>query len=1012
MVRRLLRIYFLLLALGATRAVAESDDSRWSVKKWDLDDGMSGLVVTGIAQTRDGYLWVAARTVLSRFDGVRFDPFPSTEFAPGSARGVRAMIPDRSGGLWLAIDPSELVHLGNGPARVVTMPIADVPTSLVEDATGTLWASYHNGVIYRVQGAKAENVSTAPGFPRGRASVIFATDSAGQVWWTKNRVLGTVQEGRFKAVASIPEGGVCMVAASHGGLWLSIGAALYRFEGGTLKSCGEFLAHPDGFAPTAVLESRDGAVWIGMRRVGLYRFQDGQFEEVDLSDRNCSALTEDHEGNIWVGTNGGGLRRVQPRACVLEGTDQGLPSDMLRSICQDVRGTIWAASQDGMLMRRVGERWETVIGREHRFGGGVASVAADRSGAVWVGTTRGALLRWQAGDFEIFDGADFKGRRVPSLFVSQSGDVWMSVEGPDALVRVRGHTFEKLPLARAYRRLRVHTEDSAGNLWVTADHRLLRLTGNQTIDETGLLAAVQKPIRSLLATPDGSLWIGFAGAGLGRLKNGQFGLLGMEAGLHDDHIDQLIADGLGWIWIGSNHGVFKVAQQELADAIDGKIARVRSTVYGHNVGLTSQPAVFESSPSTLRSRDGRLWFSLRDGVAIISPQRLPQEPSPPTVRVTEVTIDGKAVASHRAIWAQPRGLELGAGHALLNLPPAHRRLDVAFTALTFRSPENVQFRYRLEGYDDAWIDAGTQRTASYPRLAAGNYRFRVSAANSDGVWNEAGATLAFAVEPFMWQRWWFRTGALLVFTGLVVALVRYVSYRRLRARLLALEKQVAIERERARIARDIHDDLGGSLTQIALLSDRALRERDTANPTAEIAKISARVHEGIRSLDEIVWAINPSNDNLEHLVDYIGQFAVDFLRVAGIPCQIDLPVALPACALSAEARHGVFLAVKETLNNIVRHAQASEVTFRATLDATRIELTIVDNGRGFEVTTRDTFANGISNLQQRMRELGGSYTVESAIGNGTRVLISLPLTPAAPGQNECPVAIGDLPALK
>jgi signal transduction histidine kinase len=207
--------------------------------------------------------------------------------------------------------------------------------------------------------------------------------------------------------------------------------------------------------------------------------------------------------------------------------------------------------------------------------------------------------------------------------------------------------------------------------------------------------------------------------------------------------------------------------------------------------------------------------------------------------------------------------------------------------------------------------------------------------------------------------------------------------------LKALEQQVALDRERARIARDIHDDLGGSLTQIALLSDRARAAPDHA--AVDVEHISTRVRDGIRSLDEIVWAINPSNDTLEHLLDYIGQFAVDFLRLAGIRCLVDLPVTLPARAVSAEARHSLFLAVKETLNNIVRHSGATEVTFRGVVSDEAVELTLTDNGCGFDQPPQDAFSNGIRNLQERMAEIGGSYTLRSAAGAGTTAVLSLRL---------------------
>jgi len=328
----------------------------------------------------------------------------------------------------------------------------------------------------------------------------------------------------------------------------------------------------------------------------------------------------------------------------------------------------------------------------------------------------------------------------------------------------------------------------------------------------------------------------------------------------------------------------------------------------------------------------------------------------------------------------------GAVRAALTLPPEHRKVDLEFTALSFVAPENVRFRHRLAGLDEDWIEAGTERRASYPRLPAGDYEFRVQACNNDGVWNEAGATLALTVAPFVWQRWWFRVAAFGWFTAAVVALVRYVSFRGLRLKLRAAEQQASLYQERARIAKDIHDDLGGSLTQISLLSELARQDREAPEKTAaHAARISDTARLVIKSLDEIVWAVNPRNDTLPHLIDYTGQFAVEFLRAAGIRCHVDLPDHPPPRAVPAEVRHNLFLTVKEALNNVVRHAHASEVWLQAVITDASLRVVLEDNGRGFERAPDDATADGLRNMRQRMEEIGGEFHIGNRAGGGTRL---------------------------
>ena len=311
--------------------------------------------------------------------------------------------------------------------------------------------------------------------------------------------------------------------------------------------------------------------------------------------------------------------------------------------------------------------------------------------------------------------------------------------------------------------------------------------------------------------------------------------------------------------------------------------------------------------------------------------------------------------------------------------------------MSFYAPENVQFRYRLEGVDKDWIEAGTQRSVAYSRLPAGNYHFHVIASNRDGVWNEKGAGLAFMVLPFFWETLTFRLTALGAFTLCVILMVRYVSFRRLRLRLQQAEKQAALYKERARIAKDIHDDLGANLTQIALLSELVRQDSTPPSKTdVHTQKISATARQAIKSLDEIVWAVNPRNDTLAQLMDYTGQFALDYLESAEIRCRLDFPDQIPELQIPTNVRHNLFLVVKEALNNVVKHARADEVWLRLATTVEALQIEIEDNGCGFGRTSDSPGADGLRNMRQRMKEIGGECRIESRIGSGTKIIIEFP----------------------
>jgi signal transduction histidine kinase len=399
--------------------------------------------------------------------------------------------------------------------------------------------------------------------------------------------------------------------------------------------------------------------------------------------------------------------------------------------------------------------------------------------------------------------------------------------------------------------------------------------------------------------------------------------------------------------------------------------------------------VFGASIGALLRSDGKLWIPMATALAIIDPSLERPLTEPPPVWITEVRVDENTVAAHADLLPLRDAVE--ATNARLTLPPQHRRIDLAFTALSFRTPSNVQFRYRLENFDDTWIEAGTRRTVSYSRLSTGNYRFQVQACSSDGVWNETGATLALRIQPFLTDTWWFRAGTFAGFAALVIGVTRTISGRRLRQRLREAEHETALERERARIARDIHDDLGSRLTKIVLLS--GLANRDVAAPekmAERVADISETAQQLVKSLDETVWTVNPRNDTLPHLISYLAQFTVKFLRTAEIVCDLDIPDDPPTLPVSAELRHHVLLAMKEALTNVVRHSGASRVIFGIKLSETELELGLEDNGRGFTGVSADPDADGLRNMQQRMIQIGGRFEIQNGPLGGTRVSLVLP----------------------
>jgi signal transduction histidine kinase/ligand-binding sensor domain-containing protein len=991
----------LCLCAGGARG-ARTAGSPWLARSWQTDDGLPGNVVVGVAQTTNGYLWVATEGGLSRFDGVRFREV-ETARTPGSrATILRTLLCGRDGNLWVGTDGASATRIDawGATSELVTsgMPESQ-PVSMAQDRDGTVWMSFVNRMVCRISGGKVEILGAEVGLPGG-GPCTFATDAEGQLWFAQGGHVGVFRAGRFQTLTPLPDANTRIAVSRAGGVWICSGPQLFKFEEGAgLTEASRLSSSRTGVSPAVMLEDRSGAVWIGTSTRGLFRFADRQCEHVETSHQEILSLGEDCEGDLWVGTGGGGLDRLRMRVLELQGTESGLPFESILSVCEDSEGGLWAAALNGALARWNGMGWSGVTSKAGWTGGQATCLAADRQGNVWIGTRSHGLYQWQSGHFSVLGPLEgLASQHIRGLLPASSGDLWIGMDGSPSVQRLHDGAFIAVDLPDTTEDVRAMAEDSSRRIWLgMRDGLLLRVDGTNVTDETPGNASPPSAIRCLEATPDGTLWIGYAGTGIGRLRNGRYARVGMSQGLLDGHVSQMAADDRGSLWIAGNRGIFQVWRPELEAAMDRGTARVRSIIYGRDEGLSSLQANYGYTPGATRSRDGRILFAMRTGLAVVHSRNVQDNLLPPQVVIEDMLVDGRrAAAGGEATVPAADGAH--PSDPPVRLPPDNQRVDFEYTALSFVAPENVCFRYRLEGVDAGWVEAGARRVATYPRLSAGRYRFRVLACNNTGIWNETGASLGFIVRPFFWQTWWFRFSVVAAFSASLIAIVRYVSFRRLREELRVLEEQAALHRERARIAKDMHDDLGASLTEIALLSE--LAAQDVAAPQkaeAHIRKITGTARQVVKSLDEIVWAVNPRNDTLAHLIDYAGQYTLDFLRAPGIRCRLDLPETPPARTIPADVRHNLFLVIKEALHNVVKHAHATEVWLRAAASDEGLRISVEDNGCGFERPVEHAGADGLRNMRQRMIEIGGGCFIESRPGAGTKVIIEMPWPHSLPG---------------
>jgi ligand-binding sensor domain-containing protein/signal transduction histidine kinase len=813
-----------IVAMGG-KSLAQPTNSGWVARVWQSDDGLPNNDVSGLAQSADGYLWVANPARLARFDGVHFEDYSSAAVMKPYNNRITAVLQSRRGGLWLAMDHGPVAYLSAGSEVLVTNGLPDLGVlGIEEDSEGAAWVSYRSGPVCRVRNGVATQFLTNSATGASGSSYL-AADEQGQVWAVKGRMVSRFNGTDFTPLLMLNSNTPARIArARGGGVWVCQEPKLSMIsEDGTEHEVPMSAAATEeltGMEPTCLMEDADGGLWIGTTDGGLFRYKGGEVQSVATSHRTINCLAQDREGNIWVGTEGGGLDRLEPQPVVLEGTESGLPVEMVQSICEDTGGVIWAVTQNSVLVRRTGSQWTRVSGGSGWPGGKPMCVAADQTGGVWIGAEGHLLYCLRGGNYTAWHQADgLKGRYVRSLLASKAGDVWIAEAGPESLLRLRNGKIQNLKVPENAGVFRAMTEDRNGNIWVgTSKHVLLKATGDEVTDVAAKIEPHPSAIRSLLATPDGTLWLGYAGRGVGRYKNGHYTGFSTDEGMYDNFVSQIVADGRGWIWFGADHGIFKVREEDFDDVAEGRATEVRPVHYGESAGLPSLQASFGNSPGTLLSHDGRLWMPMMSALAVADPDKLREAGPPPPVLLRQVSVDGETEAMYGGALPVPTGLALEKPGATLRLPPNHHHVEFEFTALSFTAPENVRFRYRLEGFDDGWVDSKGSRVASYSRLPAGNYRFQVRACNGDGVWGQTSAAIGFSVAPFLWQKWWFRLGGAATFTALVLGIARLLEARRMRERVLELERRSELERSRmagmAEVATSVLHNVGNVLNSV------------------------------------------------------------------------------------------------------------------------------------------------------------------------------------------------------
>ncbi len=779
--KRAAALAFLILAAASPFALALDPDraiTQYGLETWSKKEGLPQHSAPAVARTRDGYLWVGTEEGLLRFDGAKFRLFDASNTPQLARHNIVRLLAGRRGGLWIGTLGGGLVWTDGETFRRYTTKDGlseDVVSALCEDRDGSLWVGTFSKGVSHFAGGRFTAVTKREGLTSDEIRAIHQ-DAEGALWiGTRGGGLDRLQDGRVDSwttanglsndqVTSLADDGA-------GGLWIGTRKGLGRWSGGKLTT----LTAADGLKNdevTSLARDRDGVLWVGTVTGGLNRIAGGRIDALTkaegLPDDTILSIADDDDGNLWVGSDGG-LTRLSAGAFLPTGTLEGLPSDDVRPVFQSSSGDIWAGTRGAGLARRTSGAWKVYTQKDGLPSDRVWALHEDRAGDVWAGT-KGGLARFHGGRWTSYTKADGLAADLVFAIVSDAaGDLWIGTVG--GLSRYRDGKFTSFGPSDGLTNERVYSllPGSDGTLWIgTAGGGLDRMKDGRI---TAAFPASEAPfVFAIAEEPDGAILVGTGDHGLTRFDGRRVTKIARAEGLSDDTVFTIVDDGRGFLWMTSNRGVFRVAREEIAKFAAGRIPRVASESFGTADGMRESECNGGYQPAGWRAKDGTLWFPTARGLVSVDPAKLAGPVRDPAVHLEDVYADGERLSPEKAAV----------------LGPGRDHLEFRYTATEFRAPGAARFRYRLEGFDRDWIDAGDRRAAFYTNLPAGSYRFQAAASVRPGRWIET-RPYALRLEAHFYRTPWFAAAV-----GLAVLIGLAALHRaRLRSARLATELATA-----------------------------------------------------------------------------------------------------------------------------------------------------------------------------------------------------------------------------
>lgn len=924
-------------------------------RTYSIEQGLSEAVVNDLMQDGEGYIWVATGYGLNKFDGIRFQKFYEEDGLLNNK--VYSLLEDASGTVWVGTGGGVNVISGDSiRTHPALQPLrSSTILEIFQDQNGEYWfATDGQGVWHLDRADNLTQYSTVNGLANNRVRDVVETPE-GTLWFGTRGGLTSLKEGSFRTytqASGLADDRIRDLQLSQEGdtLWVGTRGGLSRFINGQFKNFTEV----DGLVNNriqSISRGRGGSLWLGTEE-GASHFMDGTFQnyttDEGLPNNIIHATLWDREQNIWFGTFGGGFSLFLGDHFKNYTTEQGLPNGVITSITQDSAGAHWIATYGGGIARLHNGRFEVFDEERGLVDNKVYTTMFDEHGRLLIGT-RWGLSIFEDGIFRNYDETELPYRKIRALEQPRDGGYyWLGTYG-EGIVRLENeNTFSLYTEEDGLANNTVMAVEQApdGSFWFATYGGVSRFQEGAFTNYTIRDGLPNNGVLDIEISADGALWFATFG-GVAKYENGTFETFTAEDGLQDEVCYFIIQDEQGRFWIGTNKGVIRFDYRRFKQADSSLERSTAFKLYTQNQGLVANEM---NAGAGFTDRQGELWFGTVNGLTHLNPAALDENRVPPIIHIEDVIVSGQPVQHRRGV------LEVGSDE---------HNVRFEFIGISFSAPDQVIYEYRLRNSGESWQQT-RERQVRYTALPPGDYTFQVRARNNAGFWSTQTAELSFTVLAPFWMQWWFLLLMLLVLAGIIYFFYHYYRMR----------KMMEMERMRVRIASDLHDDVGSSLTEIALQSDFLQTTNAPEELKESVQSIGAQSRRIVSSLDDIVWSIDARNDTLGDLTDRMQDYINNILSGREVVYHFD-DLNMDK-KLSVPVKENLYLIFKEAVNNIAKHSDADHVEVHLTTDGNSFNLKIDDNGTN--VSNARKTGHGLRNMKMRAKRINASINFENEDG--------------------------------